>query len=256
MANANITEFAQLLHQFLLSEEVSPLRALADRDTIPGLPERTGELRSVKELFFKFEALVLDNLKRPRFRRADVERLVSDHLGSLLQFDRRTRRYDPFVYQSVRNLVQADRNRNLDILAADYLLDAVSTLYEVYHANQYQTVGGLFPHHDRSLIDAGTYQALLRLRGASDLVERRTPLVAGTFNADLLSAQDIVDIRKSDQFLGYIAKLKELAPATPSVSFEDANQNLTRHIGEVYLPYITKSFRRLAVWKRSRRLSA
>jgi hypothetical protein len=242
MATANVTQFARLLDSFLLSEDISPIRAVIERDDSQPFPGRTGESRAAKELFFKFEALVKDNLKNPKFRRADIERLVSQHLGSLLKFDRAARPFDPRIYNSVNELVRADRGRNVNLVACQYLLSTTSTLYEAYHASQYQTVGGLFSAHDADLIDAGVYGELLNLAKSTDIAAVRMPLAAGTFDVSALSVQDVIDIRKSDQFHNYVRKLKRMSIPLPSQSFRDANAALFEGALTVYLRYITSKY--------------
>ncbi len=127
------------------------------------------------------------------------------------------------------------------MLASQYLLQSTATIYEVYHANQFKTVGGLFPSHESSLIEAGVYQELLQLGGRQAQKDRR-PIAAGTFNVDALSVEDIIEIRKTDEFLEYCKKLRLIARPAANDTFYDANQHLVDYIGSVYLPSITRRF--------------
>jgi hypothetical protein len=209
---------------------------------------------SVEGLFRSFEDMVENGLEKKHLRRLDVERLISQHVAGQLGAPLRNGSL-PNLYRQVEHA--ADNNpRDPTLFACRFLLNATSTVYQVYHAYQFGALGGLFPAHDRGLIDAGLYQYLTTslplevLRsdpGAEEDHPARSPVLFGSLDVSKFTHSQIVEIRKSEEFGEYVSRLSKWKQPAGLQTAYDANPDFVEYLRDFYLPFL-KSREPRAVW--------
>ena len=151
------------------------------------------------------------------------------------------RPFDPRIYSRLEEVVVANDCRSLVLNAAARLLQLTTTAYEVYHALQYGTVGGLFPLHSEGLVAAGIYDHLRKLRRAEARVEK-IPLAEGSFDVSKLTIAQIIEIRETDEFREYIRLLAQVKPSAKGKTFAETNKDYLTHLLGRYLPLINKRY--------------
>lgn len=244
MARATTAEFVRLVNRFIVSDESSPIyraRRLDNFQSLRVMGSQATAIREAIELAEKFSEMTEAHLGNTLFRRGQIERLISDHLGSRLQFGS-SREQDPRLYSSLAKLSSEDGGRDLNLLMCEYILNTSSTIYEAFHANQFHTLGGLFAAHDEDLIAEGVYQHIAHLAPSVHQNQRYAALLEGEFDASRLTAAQIIEIRKSDEFRVYADLVAAMKIPLPGESFQQANPVLCDHLVRQYLPYIVNRY--------------
>jgi hypothetical protein len=226
------TPYAQLLHDFLVKEGPYCLANLQPEHS--GL-DIQGEWRLCSHLFEEFTDEVRSNRTNPKFRRGKVENLAEKYI----------RMKDPsFRLRSYEDLIKRIPHGNPTTSiesAAYYLLNVSSTIYEAYHSRELQTVGGLFPLHEVRLIENGLYNHLVNLPPREE-IRRSAPIQAASLNVNSLTARQIVEFRKRDEFQQYCSLLKQIKPVSPGNSFASHNRQYLEYLFQSHIPLITRQY--------------
>jgi hypothetical protein len=231
---------ADLLNEFLVGEE-KPLSRAFSLLASPDSPRVTHLLKG-------FEDMVQGGLEDHDLRRLHIERLISGHLIRQYNFSHR-RGFVPELYEKL-NKAAASKPRDPCLFACQFLLNCSSTIYQAYHAHQFAALGGLFPFHDRGLIDAGLYNYLATSLPGKVLDHRREPQVKrapvlfGSLNVSDLTPGQIVEIRKTEEFERYVSLLSSWKQPNDDSGQTvcDANPAFVDHLKEKYLPMLMKRF--------------
>ncbi len=240
MAQGISTRLGELAYRMLGAPD-SPysLQGQLKDETIPFAD--SAERRKVHSLLHDFEDLVVTNRDHPDFRRGKVEVLIAKHVGIELK-----------SYQTFLDRGLCSSAVTIDTAAVD-LLEVFTTIQEAHYARAFNTVGGLFPEHDRQLVvEAGLYDKFLHLPERERSVAN-LPLAWGSFDASALSFKDIIEIREDEKgpFGKYCELLRGLQVVPDGSSFLDANPEYVHHVVYEYLPYIVARFPQVGqlVWK-------
>lgn len=195
-------------------------------------------------LFNQFEALAGESMGTKKLRRLDIELLISDNVARKLKLPTRDG-FLPNLYPIVGTAL-AKSPRDPLLSGCQFLLNATSTIYQAYHAFQFDVLGGLFPAHDRRLIDAGLYQYLAglpdRVLAPSSTRVRRSPVLLGSLNMAALSPNQIVTIRKRPEFGEYLAELAKWKPVRPGKTAIQENPAFVEHLRSKYLPFLMRNY--------------
>lgn len=219
IASAEATDFGETLYSFLVSPD-SPC-------VLPGPEEgrhvpahlRAEWTRAMK-LREDFCSTVAANRSVGGFRRGDVERIVARHMG--LEFS---------SYQSAIERIDVT-SPLLDPVATygNLILTASSTVYQAVHAKHFGVAGGLFPLHDHPLIEAGLHDELSNLLDCGIQEREREPIAWGSLNVEELTAQQIVEMRRLDEFKRHCELLGQIRPPSREETFEQANPEFVSNI--------------------------
>ena len=229
--------FGDILNKFLVGEE-RPLRPALQRLASIHSPD-------VDHLVRNFEDLVQSRLASKDLRRLDVERLISQYLVRQHNFTHR-RGFIPRLYEQLYNKA-SDKPRDPGLFACRLLLNSSSTIYQAYHAYQFAALGGLFPFHDRGLIDAGLYDYLRGL--PSKVIEhrrkylvKRLPVLTGSLQVSEFTPEQIADIRETEEFREYVAHLSAWRALKDGETAYEANPMFVDHLKNKYLPWLLKRY--------------
>lgn len=124
------------------------------------------------------------------FRRGAVENCIRERLG----FDS-----TEHIYGRLVTHCESGANTPGEIHVALYLLWVASTAYELTHAAEFGTVGGLFSSHEPHLVTTGIFDHLndvvkYDFRG----LQSNSDFMGGVLDFSRLSVRDIVELRESE----------------------------------------------------------
>ena len=174
----------------------------------------------------------------PRFRRAQVEDVIASALGM-----------ERLSYPDVVTRAWTFPG-DTKYQVAMHILDAVATVQQGWHAVSFGVVPGLFSRHNPMIVNSAFWALLQGGQTAATgagigISGQEPPLAEGAFDASRLTAREIVDIRKWDEFWVHIENLRRGRRPRPNESFVDANTEFVDHLLRIYLPKIVRKFPRV-----------
>lgn len=229
MGSANKIEFSKLIYDVLVDGKSE--YSLLHKKKPKNLPyDQHFQWMESERLLEEFIGEITDNRENPKFRRGNIEGLIGRNIG-----------LDMKSYHELKHRgLTATPWNDLKFAYAYYLANISTTVYEAYHANQFNTAGGLFPAHEDNLIAHGLYDYLVDLKDLNgDNNEKR--VLFGTLDTSKLSPNEIVKFREEDIFLEYCEFVKRI-DNTYKNSFAEANQEFISFLIDKYIPAIIKRY--------------
>ncbi|MBD2306339.1 hypothetical protein H6G17_12545 [Chroococcidiopsis sp. FACHB-1243] len=231
MAKANRIEFSTLLYDFLVNEESS--YSLLNQRTLPdSSPECHVEWMQCEYMLDELCSSISDNRYNPKFRRGNIEDIIRRHLEIEMK-----------SYDEIKSRVSETRvDRNLKFAIGYYFLNLTTTIYEAYHANQFHTVGGLFPQHEDMLIDRGLYDNLVELTQINTEYQEKRVLF-GSLDVSRLTMKQIIAFRseKEELFQEYCKQVRKIEFLGVD-KFQETNSEFIEFLINQYVPEIIKKY--------------
>jgi hypothetical protein len=179
-----------------------------------------------------------EKIHQPDFRRGWVE----DKVGKL--FGECRPDFDGTVYTSIADgIINCSRYGTPQASAAYYLLCTITTSYQVMHAHNLQTTGGLFAQYNTSVVQDGIYERLADVaKYQSHYLKSYTEPMLPKLDLSALTVEQIDVIRGSDEFAEYCTRMKEwLAVESGDASrFDAARERVSEWLNTKYLPRIVR----------------
>ncbi|BBL74607.1 hypothetical protein [Methylomagnum ishizawai] len=231
MGNANKIEFSRLIYDALVDENSN--YSLAHKQRPSNLPfYEDYQWTKCEELIDEFIGIVTDNKDNPKFRRGDIEKLISKNLGIEMK-----------SYKELNSrAINATRLHDLNFGVAYIISNLSTTTYEAYHATQFSTVGGLFPQHEDKLIEDGLYDYLVDLKKIN-IEHKEKRILFGTLDVNKLSTDEIIKFRieEDELFDEYCKKVINIEYSS-GVRFKDANNDFIDFLASRYIPTIIRKY--------------
>lgn len=220
MAEASVADFGTMLHDAFSTEffaELSKLEAAFDTTTLRGFT--AADATQARHLVGKFEEFIERNCSRTKFRRGEIESFIATTLGWSESFS-----YDRLI---------KCRSVDLPHAASNAIMEAVSTIYEIYQAQQFRCHTQLYPLNDPAAsapyVGKGVWQYHTLNSATVDLLP--------SVDFSKLRSQDILDLRalpdkNGDQLFGKAKRLR----ATASTGSPEAIAELLDFCEAEYMP--------------------